>query len=99
MFNFNTKLVYALVSGQPIQEIFKEALENALNLLLEQERTIFLNYDKWSVEGYNTGNSRNGYYDRTLKTEYGELNLKIPRDRLGLLETKTVKAFQKAIQT
>lgn len=47
MFNFNTKLVYALVSGQPIQEIFKEALENALNLLLEQERTIFLNYDKW----------------------------------------------------
>lgn len=96
MFNFNTKLVYALVSGQPIQEIFKEALENALNLLLEQERTIFLNYDKWSVEGYNTGNSRNGYYDRTLKTEYGELNLKIPRDRLGLLETKTVKAFQES---
>lgn len=33
--------------------------------------------------GYNSGNSRNGFYDRTINTTYGKLNIKIPRDRIG----------------
>ncbi|MGF3183319.1 hypothetical protein ACQV2W_06060 [Facklamia sp. P12934] len=40
-----------------------------MNLLLESERTVCLNDEKWEVKGYHTGNSRNGYYSRTLITE------------------------------
>ncbi len=39
---------------------------------------------------FNTGNSRNGSYDRTVKTEYGELHLQIPRDRNGEFKQQTV---------
>ena len=83
MENFNTKLMSALAEGQSIDEIVRQEIEGAVNILLESERTVFLDYEKWEVKSYNTGNSRNGYYCRTLKTQYGTLNLKIPRDRLG----------------
>ncbi|MGF3215197.1 transposase [Facklamia sp. P12945] len=52
-----------------MHELFRQSLEDAINLLLESERTVFLNYEKWKVKGYNTGNSRNGYYSRRLPTE------------------------------
>ncbi|RLK63042.1 IS256 family transposase [Atopobacter sp. AH10] len=94
MENFNTKIMAALVKGEPIEDIFRQSLEDAVNLLLETERTVFLDYEKWEIKGYNTGNSRNGYYTRSLKTQYGLLNLKIPRDRLGELDIQTVKALQ-----
>ena len=94
MEDFNTKLVAALAQGKPIHEIFCQALEDAVNLLLETERTVFLDYEKWDVKGYNTGNSRNGYDSRTLKTEYGTLQLKMPRDRLGKLVLKTLQCLQ-----
>ena len=96
MENFNTKLMTALAKGESIHEIFRQALEDAVNLLLESERTVFLDYEKWDIRGYNSGNSRNGYYSRRLKTEYGTLELKIPRDRLGELEIQTVKALKES---
>jgi len=37
--------------------------------------------EKYDRIGFNTGNSRNGSYERTLHTEFGELHLVIPRDR------------------
>ena len=48
--------------------------------LLQQELTEFLKYDKYSCEGRNSGNSRNGYYTRNYETRYGVIeNLHIPR--------------------
>lgn len=96
MENFSTKLIAALAQGESVHEIFRQALEEAINLLLESERTVFLNYEKWEIKGYNTGNSRNGYYSRSLNTDYGTLHLRIPRDRLGELDVKTLQCLQKA---
>lgn len=96
MKDFTTKLISALAQGHSVHEIFRQALEDAVNLLLETERTVFLDYEKWEVKGYNTGNSRNGYYARTLKTDYGTLQLKIPRDRLGELDIKALQCIQEA---
>ncbi len=45
-------------------------LEKAVNTLLKTELTAFLDYEKYDRIGFNTGNSRNGSYDRTVKTEY-----------------------------
>ena len=42
-----------------------------------------------------SGNSRNGNYSRTFKTEYGELNLTIPRDRNGELSQQTLPAYKR----
>ncbi|KAF1682444.1 IS256 family transposase, partial [Veillonella sp. R32] len=67
----NTDLIKALVSDSSITDVFRKELEKTINLLLETELTEFLSYEKYAVEGYNTGNSRNGYYVRHLKTQFG----------------------------
>lgn len=99
MTNFNTELIEALAQGIDITEIFRSQLEEAMNLLLETERTAFLGFEPYDTSGYNSGNSRNGYYTRTLKSKYGVLNLKMPRDRNGLFSQKTLSSFNESNAT
>ena len=93
MKNFNTDLTQILAQGLDINEFFRQQLEIAINDLLKSELTVFLNYEKWEYKGYGSGNSRNGYYHRNLKTKFGELELKIPRDRAGEFKQETLKAY------
>ena len=44
-----------------------------------------LGYEKNSVSGNNSGNSRNGY-PKKIQTEHGEAVISIPRDRNGQFE-------------
>ncbi len=58
--------------------IFKQGIEEMLQGELEEH----LGYSKHSKEGYNSGNSRNGSFPKTINTEnVGEVLLNIPRDR------------------
>ena len=64
-------------------DLLRNELETMLNTLLLAELTElteFLSYDKYDVSGYNTGNSRNGYYERSLHTIFGNITIQIPRD-------------------
>ncbi|WP_143352614.1 IS256 family transposase, partial [Enterococcus faecium] len=80
-------------------ELFRVHLEKAVNTLLKTELTAFLDYEKYDRIGFNTGNSRNGSYDRTVKTEYGELHLQIPRDRNDEFKQQTVPAYRRMNDT
>lgn len=84
--DFNTELTKRLLQGENINHLLQGVIENAINQLLQAELTEYLNYPKHSVEGYNTGNSRNGGYNRKIYSEYGVLNIHIPRDRNGEFE-------------
>lgn len=75
MNNLTTDLIEALAQKQDMEEVFRLHLKNAINQLLKHELTCFLNYEPYERKGFHSGNSRNGYYDRSFKTEYGELNL------------------------
>ena len=66
MSNLNTELMTALLKNESIDEVFRSHLEAAMNDLLKIELTQFLGYEKSSILGYNTGNSRNGFYERDL---------------------------------
>lgn len=58
--------------------IFKQGIEEMLQGELEEH----LGYSKHAKEGYNSGNSRNGSFQKTINTEnVGEVLLNIPRDR------------------
>ena len=63
--------------------------------MLEGEMDNHLGYEKNSVEGNNTGNSRNGNYNKTIQSEYGESILSVPRDREGSFEPIVVPKHQK----
>ena len=45
------------------------------------------------ILGYNTGNSRNGFYERDLDTSYGRLHIKVPRDRNGHFEQQLIPDY------
>ncbi len=95
MSNFNTELYKALDSDSSIDEIVRSEIESCLNFLLKTELTNFLDYEPYDTNGYNTGNSRNGYYARTITTRYGDIEVQIPRDRNGEFKQQTIKPYKR----
>ena len=87
--------------GKTAEELFgKEGLVSQLtkrliDRSLTSEITHHLGYNKHSLEGNNTGNSRNGSTPKTVKTGTSELTLSIPRDRNGEFEPQLVKTHQR----
>ena len=51
-------------------------------------------YEKHDPAGYGSGNSRNGWSEKTLKGKNGEVSIEIPRDRNGSFEPQFVKKHQ-----
>jgi len=66
-----------------IQSKLKRLFAGAIEQMLEAEMDEHLGYDKHSIEGNNSGNSRNGYNKKTIISDYGESEIVIPRDRNG----------------
>jgi len=62
--------------------------------MLEAEITDHLGYEKHDPAGRGTGNSRNGRTKKTLKTERGEVDIEVPRDREGSFDPKIVAKRQ-----
>ena len=71
-------------------EFFSELFKEGINQMLKAEMTDHLGYEKHAKEGENSGNSRNGDYPKTLKTNLGEITLNVPRDRNGGFDPKVV---------
>ncbi|MGL9870223.1 transposase [Enterococcus sp. DIV0691] len=84
-----------LINKGNLDDLFRHYLELAINTLLQAELTAFLDYEKYDCAGFNSGNSRNGNYSRSFKTEYGELNLVISRDRNGEFSQQTLPAYKR----
>lgn len=95
MLNVNTELAKALLENESLDEFFRQHLENAINDLLKAELSAFLGYEKYSIESWGSGNSRNGSYERSFETKYGKLNLRIPRDRKGEFQQQTLPEYKR----
>ena len=76
---------------ESFQEYFNSLFKQGIEEMLQSELDDHLGYSKHTVEGYNTGNSRNGSFSKTIATEnVGEVVLNIPRDRNGSFEPHVV---------
>ena len=73
-----------------VQNTLKELFKDTMQSMLEGELEDHLGYEKHSVAGNNSGNSRNGYGQKTIKTEYGETTIEVPRDRNGEFEPQII---------
>jgi putative transposase len=65
--------------GGFLSELVKAVLERGL----QAELTEHLGYDRHDAAGKGTGNSRNGAAAKTVQTEVGPIDVKVPRDRAG----------------
>jgi len=73
--------------GQEDVDRFMNDLHSKLyEQLLNAEMDEHLGYEKNSTEGDNSGNSRNGSYNKTIQTLHGEAGINVPRDRNGEFE-------------
>ena len=63
--------------------------------VMEGELTTELGYEKHDPAGNNSGNSRNGYTEKTLKCNDGHVPIKVPRDRNGDYEPKIIPKNQR----
>ena len=81
-------------SVEDVHEMLKNLFKDTLQEILEAELDNHLGYEKHSLEGNNTGNSRNGYSKKTIKTKFGETELTVPRDRNGEFEPKVIKKYE-----
>ena len=72
-------------------------VQQVLQSALEAEITEHLGYEPHAVEGRNSGNSRNGHYPKTVRTEVGDVRVEVPRDRAGTFEPVTVPVGQRRL--
>ena len=81
-------------SMQDIQNLLKNLFKGTIEEMLESEMDEHLGYDKHSPLGDLTGNSRNGYNKKTIQTQMGKSEIKVPRDRNGEFEPKLIGKYQ-----
>jgi putative transposase len=90
---------YKLKDAKDIQEMLKSLFGDTLKEMLEAELDHELGYSKYDYKSKETENSRNGYSKKKVKSDYGEIDLKIPRDREGEFEPAVVKKNQRDISS
>ena len=64
---------------------------------LDAEMTDHLGYEKHAAEGKRSGNSRNGRSAKTLKSEAGDVEVRVPRDRSGTFEPALVPKHERRL--
>jgi putative transposase len=64
---------------------------------LEVEMTDHLGYEPHAPEGRGSGNSRNGHYPKTVTTDIGQVDLRVPRDRNSSFAPATVRKGQRRL--
>ena len=80
-----------------IQRVLKEMFGDVLQEALDAELGHTLGYEKNDAAGKETANRRNGHSAKTVRSEYGDVELAIPRDRDGEFEPVIVKKHQKNV--
>lgn len=73
-----------------LKQLTKAVLERAM----QAELTAHLGYERHDASGDNSGNSRNGKSKKTLKGEFGNLPIDVPRDRDSSFEPQIVPKGQ-----
>jgi putative transposase len=79
------------------QDALKELFGETLQAMLEAEMEQHLGYEKNDKLGKQTGNRRNGHGQKTVRSDYGEVVLDVPRDREGEFEPVIVGKRQRSV--
>ena len=87
-------------STTQIMQAMKELFRDAIQQVMESELDVELGYEKSermsdSENDNLSKNYRNGYSKKTVKTQLGEIEVKVPRDRNGEYEPKIIGKYSR----
>ena len=85
---------YNLKDTNDIQNMLKDMFGDAIQEMLEAELEDDLGYTRYDYKNKKTTNSRNGYSQKKVRSNYGDSKIKVPRDRDGEFTPKVVKKNQ-----
>lgn len=88
-----------LKDGKSIENAFIAEIKGVLQEALEEEITNELGYSRYDWKNKNTDNSRNGHSKKTVKSQFGNMELNIPRDTNGVFEPIIVKKHERTISS
>ena len=80
-----------------VYTLLRDSFKDILQGLLEAEMDASLGYEKNQKGDLETSNKRNGHSTKTLKSQYGEFQIDVPRDRNGEFEPKLIPKYQRDI--
>lgn len=83
-----------LVTAQDAQNALKDLFAETIQEMLEAEMDTHLGYEKHDIQQKKTSNTRNGKSRKIITSEYGEQEIRVPRDRQSEFEPVVVKKHQ-----
>lgn len=85
-------------SAEDVMSALAELKKRALERILKAEMDEHLGYEKHAAEGFDGGNSRNGYSTKRVLTDDDEIEIEVPRDRDASFEPQVVKKGQRRLK-
>ena len=99
--DLNPELLDGLLKGIKTQDdlagpngLLKRITKALVERMLAGELTHHLGYEKHDPAGYHSGNARNGKSRKTVKSDLGEMEIAVPRDRNGTFEPQLISKHQ-----
>lgn len=77
-----------------VNDLLKQITKAVVERAMQAEMNEHLGYEKHDPAGANSGNSRNGVTRKTIKGDFGEVEISTPRDRNAEFEPKIVAKRQ-----
>lgn len=87
---------YDAKTGKDLNQIMRDFMGPIIQKMLEAEMETKIGYQK--NERSNVENYRNGYYpERTINTDYGQMDVRVPRDRNNEIESDLLPKYSRNI--
>ena len=103
MNQFNKEILDALSSDSKtsLKDVFRNQLEQTVNTLLQEELSAVLGYQPYERNDSSAhgDNARNGSYQRIIDTEFGPINITVPRDRKNKLRNALFEPYSRRTDT
>ena len=78
-----------------MKEMFRDIIQQVMEVELDEE----LGRQRCQrIEADTPKNYRNGYSQKKVKTQLGEIDIKIPRDRNGSYEPKIIEKYSRNVE-
>ena len=82
-----------------IENAFVSEIKDVLQESLEEEITGELGYSRYDWKNKTSDNSRNGHTKKSVRSRFGKIDLKVPRDVNGEFEPVIVKKHERTISS